>query len=396
MKSAIISSCIAGAVLAAGAYAGPDRVVTGATAFRKQTHAGIIAKMGTGWQAWYSDSSGGAVVASTVQATLEGKNFVTYFGTFDGTTDTIIRCSFSGSVEGIATLLGQNPPVGPATPLVPTINADGTTWTSKAPDIGFADCYQDSTDYATFNGYAALREIKSSAGNTPIGVQPFAFVRGKRLDDNYQSADAKALKVNTMNRQIAEAIWATGRIKLGFFTGDVADTTYVNILGRDKNSGTRIVVKSENRYVGDLVQRDSAGSLTVPANQSFDYTSTGTLKTALQSATTVDAIGYLAVADAMTLNYVTANTTEAFLSYNGVPYSAANVKNGLYTLWGYEHLFVTPTADSTTDAVAASIFDGVRQGLDALTQPTAFNPDAADFKCERGGTIDGGLVLPTF
>ena len=74
------------------------------------------------------------------------------------------------------------------------------------------------------------------------------------------------------------------------------------------------------------------------------------------------------------------------LTYNGVSYSLDNVKNGLYTFWGYEHLMYK----STLTGVQKTVADTLANQIDTVDAPIK----RSDMRVSR--LADGGLVTQKF
>jgi hypothetical protein len=153
-------------------------------------------------------------------------------------------------------------------------------------------------------------------------------------------------------------------------------------MGRDEDSGTRLTSFAESGFgvFGSPVQyvaTVSSGAITsiapyqaqtilgisYPAGHS-GYSSGGTLATTLNSPVAAAArdslnakfalLAYFGTNDANGVNAGANN-----LTFNGVAYSADNVREGKYTFWGYEHLMyrstLTGNAKTVADQLAAQI-----------------------------------------
>jgi len=101
-----------------------------------------------------------------------------------------------------------------------------------------------------------------------------------------------------------------------------------------------------------------------------------------------DAIGYLGLAD-----YGVISTNSTALAYNGVPFSHANVNNGSYSLWGYEHLVnragaLSANQQALRDALIKAITNPTFQTTSPLYK-TSFTA-VSEMQVERGA--DGGTI----
>jgi len=273
-----------------------------------------------------------------------------------------------------------------------------------------------ATAQAAING-ASLNPAGTSAGaNGPgvVGIIAIQWVLG--------ITSATQPSVTNITHEEALALVNGGVIPLMFLTGSTADENkYLLQVGRNEDSGTRINAHAEaqNGFGNSVVQfalafnsnnttqtdgRQTGGSGSTvasfdvwPANAPLNtepnvnwqtaghsgyigggdvknvltssnpsllantqgHTSGGTLTDTSGSleaaATNAYFIGYLGTADAA----VGGNAVQ--LNYNGVPFSASNVYNGSYSLWGYEHMFylssTSGTAQTTCDKIADRIFN---------------------------------------
>jgi ABC-type phosphate transport system substrate-binding protein len=116
------------------------------------------------------------------------------------------------------------------------------------------------------------------------------------------------------------------------------------------------------------------------------YSSGGSERAVIAGNTNV--IGYLGVADAAT---IAASATP--ISYQGVPFSINAVQNGMYPMWGYEHLVnrasgLSANQAAVRDALIAAI---TNQGYQTTNvNYTANFVDQAHMQVQRG--TDGGSI----
>ena len=76
------------------------------------------------------------------------------------------------------------------------------------------------------------------------------------------------------------------------------------------------------------------------------------------------------------------------MKYNGVTFSAANVKNGSYTLWGYQQFY----RDSDATAQQITFDEAFRAAIPATLDGVNAIP-LTEMPVNRSGG-DGGLVQP--
>ena len=112
-------------------------------------------------------------------------------------------------------------------------------------------------------------------------------------------------------------------------------------------------------------------------------------------------VGYNAVVDSAAL---VANGGTA-LSYNGVPYSEAAVKNGQYSLWAYAHVYyigagaraLTGDKKRTADDLADIIFDAdANTNGSGVVGGTGGSGIVLDSSVLVGRNLEGGVTFPTY
>jgi hypothetical protein len=289
---------------------------------------------------------------------------------------------------------------------------------SDSINSSIAAVYKSATQTGTINGKTQkqilniinnLVDSGASGGNANndgfIGVLPFEWVIGDVTSAGLTQLGLGSLPTN-MSQQAASALIGTGYIPLALLDGGSASTDVNNFFycdGRNEDSGSRVAAFSESQIpfgpTGVCQQYQITGStgsgITAmnlwAANTTLftesavtwntlghsGYTSGSAVQGALDfpengqvngsltwsgqalegSATTSGTflIGYVGITDAV--NAVTGGATA--LSYNGVPYTIANVLNGKYSFWAYEHAYQLSTASSTVQTIDNAIADDV-------------------------------------
>ena len=296
--------------------------ITGSTAFRATTYAAI------------RNLYGANLTGQNPAPDASGKNQVTFAGTIPalfGAQTVTVRTSYSGSVEGIQSLVLGNNETFLASP-----NAGDVTTVSGPADIAFSDVFQSTTDFTS-----------PVLSDTKVGIVSFAWVR---------SVTTPAA-VNNMTHQLAQQFLATGDLPIGQFTGDLTQTQDIFLVGRNKLSGTRITTQADCGYGGNadaqLWQLDGAGG-TVGTTfvQSTGFTSGGNAAAVLKVATAANpSLSYLGISDAATA--ITAGGTE--LTYNGIAESPTTVREGQYTFWGNEYVYRKNTVSAQAGTVYTSL-----------------------------------------
>lgn len=377
MKKHIVASMIL--LGAFGVQAADSLYITGATAFRRDLFNALFAKL--------TNTVGFAVGPAGVNSgTLQYQMNGTWpaDGSAAQNKNVNIFVGVTGSAQGISDV--ANPSA-----VVTFKTLANVTFTSKA-DVAFSDAYQESTDSSAALGFTDL-----SGTDTPVAVQPFVFAKNSVAGAN----------VVNMHPQTFINMGGPGFIAKSFFTGVAADSSArVYLVGRNAESGTRIVTLAETGYgitVGIKQWRCGTLSPTANADGSFNrvanqatftawpsivgiqsgWNSGGSVAADLNNNTVADAaVGYLSAADVGTIPQLT---------YNGSAYTKDNVRNGKYTLWGYEHFYSRIDLDATNPeraAIKSSIVDML--GTYEATAASAAGIDLNSMNVARGS--DGGLV----
>ena len=405
MKSCFKLAAVALFASATLASADTEIRITGSTAFRSAVHASLLSGVFSSLERYsHSGTSGG----------LSGASKATFRGTVTGITGTTtIRTSWSGSATGIQSVAAQSNVSFLTDATFATVageNFSQTTSANQTAHIAMSDVFQNSTSFQT----PVLED-------TNVAVVPFVWV----VND---SANAENNKLTNITSQQARALYTTGSQALSLFTGVAADTRTVYVTGRDTGSGTRITALAETKYgfstpLTHWQITASGGAVTelriwptnavVPSNGgdtlggNGGYTSGGTVATALsnssssgitirnaagtsiytnQSAILVTCIG---LSDSATI--AAAAVPGKRLAYEGTSFSTIaadgdKVRNGSYTMWGYQHLF--NKSGLTTDETTAR---------DALITAIPTNLGTAGISLDSmivGRGEDGGLVSP--
>jgi hypothetical protein len=343
---------LTGAFVATAAYAQVEITITGSTAFRS-----ISLDRG----ATLFDAGSFTGVTNNASAGLQ-----TYSGTMSnkigslGNTPVKMRFSFSGSASGMLAVKNQTPV---STAETPGVNVN------KTPDLAFSDVFPSS----------ATPPISDSAFNrNVVGVVPFAFVRNNGMTGVGNITRDQALLLMTASGKIGgiDGMPAT-------YLGG-SSTAPIYFIGRDPGSGTRITVHKVIGFNGTPTLWATNG----PGNYVLTngYSSGSNVRDVLRGK--ADAIGYLGIGDYQ--NIAASATT---VSYDGVPFSTANVQNGSYAVWGYQHLVnraggLSANQTAVRNALIAAITDQTFQTTNPLY--TLSFVDQVNMTVERG--TDGGPI----
>lgn len=324
---------------------------TGSTAFRASTMTGI--------KNYYAGASDLKIVATN--SSLNSANQATFRGTVGGKS-VMVQCSWSGAMEGVRVVADTTNPLVSNFLTEASLASDTTAGDqnhatiatsgnveSAVADVAMGDSFQFETGYNRAPAYAKLVE-------TPVGVIPFVWVKGKSNDAVKQAGLNKVTNISTLQ---AQAILG-GFAPLSVFTKDQADAfTYVAVCGRDYGSGTRLDTFLESGFGRGTdplqytytVTGAEITALTENADPKAGYSSGSFLRTAVGTPVAADleyvTFAYMGISDAagisgMTFDNVTGTFTGSaagqVLSYNGVPYSHDAVRNGAYPFWNYQVL----------------------------------------------------------
>lgn len=396
------------ALTVAGTAAAQTHVrITGSTAFRKSTHAAIVNILNGAQAAWSGTASN---VSGVSQAVFSG----TLSSGPSAGQAVVFHVTWLGSTGGIQALAQQSPAISltwsttantmssitlSGTAASPTFNGgtNGATATeSAAADVTMSDTSQAASIFSG-TGYTTLL---TSSGS--VGVIPFVWVRG-----NATGAPTSFANMGNMTQLLAKNLLAGG-LPLSQFSGDNADANVgVFAIGRNPDSGTRLVAFAEAGFTNSVPTQykpvTTSGVITsyipfpaetvlgksYPEGQS-GYSSGGSVVTELGRTVTNSSVGYivsyLGKSDATTAS----SSGAAWLKYNGVDLTDANIQNGKYTFWSYEYLMYKPSLSGvakdasdllaqqlkTTDAASAGIvISTMNVGRTAEGEPVTFgNP----------------------
>jgi hypothetical protein len=360
--------------------------LTGATAFRSAANNTLRQMLG---------GSGVTEYAFTGTQGLNGSNRAIFKGQIGGT-HYIVRTSWSGSTQGIKDLADAT-----AIEFLTTANPMSTAGVNLGQGGQPAPLFQNAVARWSFSDVDKLLSERPNAvfAGGPVGVVPFMFVMGKGGDG-----------LTNMTDQLHNALWNLGFISASFFGGDPNLTILAT--GRNNGSGTRATILAETGYGAftTVVQFNatvSGNDLTaiLEFGNGGNSSNSGVRNLLTKNNTTLTFDGepynaafcsYLTISDALAATgYVPA--TGAWtpgagegaipMTYNGVRYSEDNVKNGVYTLWGYQQLYLgsSPTAVENTFDTALRAAVPSNMGSAGIPIP--------DMNVDRVGG-DGGLVLP--
>lgn len=384
-----------------------DVYITGSTAGRSSVHT-AIQNILTG----ETTTQNNAALGSAGLANFTG-------GTFGGNTYNVY-CSWSGSATGVGSLV-NNSNVAFMTQTSGGVIGSPTTFNHTA-DIAFSDVFQTSTSFQalTLNDFTTIVlpfKFFTSEGSpvtnvTPQlaqylyqnGLVPLALFTGSAADEGKGVVscgrdNGSGTRITTMAEtgvgafsslvQYQPTLSFTNFALTGVTTNGTTTVTHnaadpalsVNqpIRGTGIPAGAKVSsITNSTTFVLNVAA--AAGSPTdVRAGQNVAAhtnigdggASSGGTVASYAAATTEGLtqggkspcyyVTYLGLSDGNTA------TTDGAVEckYNGVTYSAANVQNGLYSLWGYLHLMTRPDVNAGADGFATQLvttLDGLPGG----------------------------------
>ncbi len=341
--------------------------ITGATAFRAETLTAIRTAFAAGgtFKAAYDKAP----------ASYTGSTTSIFSGTFgSGGPVCVVRCTFSGSVEGVRSIAGGSvvdtakpnyfklsalPGSGEA-----QVSTSGNTETTT--DVGDDVSHFAFSDVSKFSTPFASSTLEVSTSGAPVGVIVFTM-----LTNN-------ASGITNVTSQQYRALFTQGYQQKSLFTGLLADdSNTVFATGRNDLSGTRTTALAETGF-----------GITKPVNQ-FVVVSPSLVTSSPNSNPPAG--------DVAILQLVPQNGTVSTVSTNAnTPsniWGTAKVGNGGYKSGG------TLASDMTRLMTSVSVVDdsGVGAGSEFYNGPLDLItwiglPDALTARNAVGGTTTGGTT----
>ena len=421
--------------LAGAAQAQTYIYIAGSSAFRSQAHTAIMHAMGSldGTTLPAASGSFGYVGTSGL-----GKGGSAIFsGTISGVTgQVIIKTTWTGSEAGLWSVAADSGTGGavnflPDSTAISSAGSNGASDPTNAanphvsviPDAAFSDTFQSTSQFkggasilyydGSLHTMGTVNEVTGGA----VGVTYFVFVT---------SPQGTADGLTNITAEQAKLLFSGGTLPVSFINPGILTTSNsagtIFAVGRDPDSGTRLSTLGEigSGNLATVTQYQpydssnnllSGGSGTVSyvkavvsgtvnnvsvAAGNGGYNNGGNMTKALNSIdssfrknTTGGAvqpagscmIAYASVGDA---NNTTAGTK---LAYNGVTPSDANVQNGSYPLWTYEHIYLNAnTANSAAiNTIATQLRTSDAAGTGCVLRTS--------MKVKRNGSLDGGATI---
>jgi hypothetical protein len=408
----ILTGLAVASLAASAASAATTIRITGSTAYRAAVVTAVEHLMSSGYHAAIKSSAPLYTAGDEMSATES-----VFVGNINGANNPVtIQCAWAGSVGGVKTIVQDIK----LTNWMSSSNVTSDTvalvsapaYDAKAlADITMSDTKQSSTPFPT-----------PQLSGFQVGVVPFIWLKSNGAPSSLTNITA------LLGRAVL-----SGGARLSQFTGVSTDTAMVYAVGRDQDSGTRVAALADSGY-GSLTnpvqfRLNGSGSVTTaetyPANTvlgttypiaTSGYSGGGNVVSALNLTGSISApvydttistvgdpdaliadgayyVGYVGTSDAKKLTGHTQNSSTGIftstgdlqvLSYNGVPYSYENVREGRYSFWTYEWaLYKSLTPDQLTvyTALKNQIHD---------TDATASGILISTMHVSR--TIEGGVI----
>ena len=378
-----------------------DVYITGSTAGRASVHTSIQNIL-TG----ETTSQDNAALGSANRANFTG-------GTFGGNTYNVF-CSWSGSAAGVGSLV-NNSNVAYMTQISGGFIASPTTFNHVA-DIAFSDVFQTSTVFSavTLNDFTTVVlpfMFMTSEGSpvtnvTPqlaqylyiVGSMPLALFTGNSAHEtagvvacgrdggsgtrittmaetgvgafgslvqyqptlSFTNAALTGVSITpdgitvthaavTPALQVNQPIRGTG-IPAGARVATVIDTTHFTLTLAGSSTGA--LPDGSLRAGQNVAAHTNVGNGGASSGGTVaGYVAANTVGLTQDGRSPCYYVSYLGVSDGATA--LTDGAVEC--QYNGVTYSAANVRNGLYSLWGYLHLMTRPDVNAGAEGFATQL-----------------------------------------
>jgi hypothetical protein len=266
----------------------------------------------------------------------------------------------------------------------------------------------DTNDYAFLVGRNEDSGTRVAAeAEARIGADHSTSSYGQGVSQYYVTFTGSPSSDGTFSSNPADGITAGTPIQAGGATVSVSD---IGLWPSNSPLNTETTLNwNIEGHSGQISGGDVAGVLEAlnPQDLPLDTIDNGDGQPGnwVQGTSNAYLVAYLAASDAASL------ATSQFLSYNGVPYSAANIDNGAYTFWSFEHmLYVTTGANAISGVTlnfAKALGDEV-YNFDAQTNSsgvttTASNPPVSSkvaglylFNANFTKSREGDTVTPNF
>ena len=217
-------------------------------------------------------------------------------------------------------------------------------------------------DSATSPEAVGIDSVAANLTAYPTYVVPLVYIK------NTSSLDTANI-TNLTRRQAVSLETSTNQAR--YFGGN--STNQIFFIGRNKNAAVRTEIDL-NIYQSGNIQTYQTNALGQPVRDlSADpgLSAGGAVTATVQVLT--NAIGTVAVQNI--------NSGTAAIAYEGVPYSAANVINGSYPLWGYENYYFIASGTGSPTGPQQAVIDVFYQSV-----------TNAAFQAQTGGVFTNNFI----
>ena len=212
-------------------------------------------------------------------------------------------------------------------------------------------------------------------------IAPYAFIKNPLTN----FAPGLVTVSNLTQRQAAYLEGSAGTNFHSAYIGGLYTNDSVYFVGRNTASAVRTEIDANVYFTGALATYTTNAAGLPILDPAVGQTGGTQVRTLVNLIT--NAIGTVAVQDVKT-NFA--------LAYEGVPYSVANVENGSYPIWGYEHWFWLKTGSGAPSPSQLTVITNLLAGVTNITFQTS-NPvftgsfvPYSGLKVQRA--VDGGPI----
>jgi len=212
-------------------------------------------------------------------------------------------------------------------------------------------------------------------------IAPYAFIRSPQAS----LAPGLVTVSNLTQRQAAYLEGSAGPNFHSAYVGGTSTNDAVYFVGRNTASAVRTETDANIYFTGTLATYTTNSSGQPVLDPAGGQTGGSAIRVLVN--TLPNAIGTVAVQDIK---------TNLALAYEGVPYSASNVENGSYALWGYEHWYWLNSGQGAPTPAQLTVLTNLLAGVTNVTFQTStplftnsFVPYSA-LQVQR--SVDGGPI----
>lgn len=212
-------------------------------------------------------------------------------------------------------------------------------------------------------------------------IAPYAFIRSPLAS----LAPGLVAVSNLTQRQAAYLEGSAGPNFHSAYLGGASTNDSVYFVGRNTASAVRTETDANIYFTGTLATYTTNSSGQPILDPAGGQTGGSAIRVLVN--TLPNAIGTVAVQDIK---------TNIALAFEGVPYSVANVENGSYALWGYEHWYWLKTGQGAPTpaqlTVVTNLLAGVTNVVFQTSNPLFTNSFVPYSSLQVQRAVDGGPI----